>query len=473
MGVRLVPLGNLSDRFYRIVRQTAKELDKKANLELKGTRTELDRSVLEKITAPFEHLLRNAIAHGLEKPEARLAAGKPEIGEISIDAVQRGNEVVLTVADDGGGLNFPRIREKAIASGLLAPDVELPEAQLAQFIFTSGFSTATEVSQIAGRGVGMDVVKNEITSLGGRVEIVSVTGRGTTFTITLPLTLAVTQAVMLRAGAMTYAVPTVMIEQVQEFKAQAYAELVAAGEIAWKDNRYPLRSLLALLGEIDTATPLRQIPVLLLKSGVQRAAIRVDEIVGNREVVVKTIGPQLSRLSGIAGATVLGNGQVVLILNPVQLVHREAPAADVAVPRPMAQETPLMMDSRSGNPLVMVVDDSLTVRKITGRMLTREGYEVATAKDGVDALQQLQDLRPDCILLDVEMPRMDGFEFARNVRADEATRGIPIIMITSRTADKHRNHALELGVNEYMGKPYQEEQLLALLKRYTRQGALA
>ncbi|MEP7068486.1 MAG: Hpt domain-containing protein [Usitatibacter sp.] len=473
MGVRLVPLGNLADRFYRIVRQTAKELDKKANLELKGARVELDRSVLEKITAPFEHLLRNAIAHGLEKPEARLAAGKPEIGEISIDAVQRGNEVVLTVADDGSGLNFPRIREKAVQSGLLAPDVELPDAQLAQFIFASGFSTATEVSQISGRGVGMDVVKNEITSLGGRVEIASAAGRGTTFTLTLPLTLAVTQAVMLRAGAMTYAVPSVMIEQVQEFKAQPYAELAAKGEIAWKDNVYPLRSLLPLLGEVDTPTPLRQIPVLLLRSGVQRAAIRVDEIVGNREVVVKTIGPQLSRLSGIAGATVLGNGQVVLILNPVQLVHREAPAADVAVQRPEAQETPLMMHAKSGNPLVMVVDDSLTVRKITSRMLTREGYEIATAKDGVDALQQLQDLRPDCILLDVEMPRMDGFEFARNVRADAATRAIPIIMITSRTADKHRNHAMELGVNEYMGKPYQEEQLLALIKRYTAEAALA
>ncbi|HLX22990.1 MAG TPA: response regulator, partial [Usitatibacter sp.] len=475
MGVRLVPLGNLADRFYRIVRQTAKELDKKANLELRGTRTELDRSVLEKITAPFEHLLRNAIAHGLEKPEARVAAGKAEIGEISIDAVQRGNEVVLTVSDDGAGLNYPRIREKAIASGLLAKDVELPEAQLAQFIFMSGFSTATEVSQIAGRGVGMDVVKNEITSLGGRVEITSTPGRGTTFTITLPLTLAVTQAVMLRAGERVFAVPSVMIEQVQEFRAAAYEEALARGEIQWKDNHYPLRSLLPLLGEIDTATPQRQIPVLLLKSGVQRAAVRVDEIVGNREVVVKTIGPQLARLAGIAGATVLGNGQVVLILNPVSLVHRETPAptAQVPVPVPRAEEAALTVDSKSGAPLVMVVDDSLTVRKITSRMLTREGYEVATAKDGVDALQQLQDMKPDCILLDVEMPRMDGFEFARNVRADDATRAIPIIMITSRTADKHRNHAIELGVNEYMGKPYQEEQLLALIKRYTSESAFA
>jgi chemosensory pili system protein ChpA (sensor histidine kinase/response regulator) len=474
MGVRLVPLGNLADRFYRVVRQTAKELDKKANLEIKGTRTELDRSVLEKITGPFEHLLRNAIAHGIEKPGERVRAGKPEIGEISIDAAQRGNEVVLTIADDGAGLDFPRIRQKAVEAGLLAPDVELPDAQLAQFIFMPGFSTAAEVSQIAGRGVGMDVVKNEITSLGGRVDITSNAGRGATFTITLPLTLAVTQAVMLRAGNTIYAVPSVMVDQVQELKATAYAELAARGEVSWKDNRYPLRSLLPLLGEIDTPTPARQIPVLLLKSGVQRAAIRVDEIIGNREVVVKTIGPQLSRLSGIAGATVLGNGQVVLILNPVQLVHREQPAFEGprAVPPP-AVEAPLMVEEKSGAPLVMVVDDSLTVRKITSRMLAREGFEVATAKDGVDALQQLQDIRPDCILLDVEMPRMDGFEFARNVRADEQTRRIPIIMITSRTADKHRNHALEIGVNEYMGKPYQEEQLLALIRRYTQESAFA
>jgi chemosensory pili system protein ChpA (sensor histidine kinase/response regulator) len=326
------------------------------------------------------------------------------------------------------------------------------------------------VSQISGRGVGLDVVKNEITSLGGRVEIASAPGRGTTFTVTLPLTLAVTQAVMMRAGQTVYAVPTVMIEQVQEYKAAPYAELAARGEVEWKGNRYALRSLLPMLGEIDTPVPARQIPLLLLKSGVQRAAIRVDAIIGNREVVVKTIGPQLARLSGISGATVLGNGQVVLILNPVQLVHREqaiveAPRAVPAAPAPAA--------AKAGAPLVLVVDDSLTVRKITSRMLAREGFEVATAKDGVDALQQLQDIRPDCILLDVEMPRMDGFEFARNLRADDATRGIPIIMITSRTADKHRNHALEIGVNEYMGKPYQEDQLLEMIRRYTRETAPA
>ena len=473
MGVRLVPLANLADRFYRVVRQTAKDVNKKANLELKGIRVELDRSVLEKITAPFEHLLRNAVAHGIESPQERVAAGKPEIGEISIDAVQRGNEVILTVADDGRGLDIGRIRERAVELGQMEAGDELPDEALAQFIFWPGFSTSREVTQVAGRGVGMDVVKNEITSLGGRVELSFLPGRGTTFTITLPLTLAVTQAVMLRVGDRLYAVPSVMIEQVQEYKAAAFAEVAGRGEVRWKDNSFPLRSLLTLLGEPDSALPLRQIPVLLLKSGVQRAAIRVDEIIGNREIVVKTIGPQLARLAGIAGATVLGNGQVVLILNPVNLVHGVGTAEAVTVTAAAPQAPAPVPAAKPATPLVMVVDDSLTVRKITGRMLAREGHEFVTAKDGVDALQQLQDVRPSVILLDVEMPRMDGFEFARNVRLDEATKAIPIIMITSRTADKHRNRALELGVNEYMGKPYQEDQLLALIARYAREPAPA
>jgi chemosensory pili system protein ChpA (sensor histidine kinase/response regulator) len=518
MGVRLVPLGNLQERFYRLLRQTAKELDKKANLEFRGTRVEIDRSVLEKITAPFEHLLRNAVAHGLEMPADRVAKGKPEIGEITIDAQQVGNEVVLTLADDGAGLNFPRIREKAIQQGLLEADAEVNEAQLTQFIFMAGFSTAQEVSQIAGRGVGMDVVRNEIVSLGGRIDIASTPGKGTTFTIALPLTLAVTQAVMVMVGETMYAIPSVMIEQVQEYKGKRYEPFLELSEIDWKGNKYPLRSMEALLGGKPTVSAVRKANVILAKSGQQRAAVQVDSIIGNREIVVKTIGPQLARLVGVAGATMLGTGQIVLIMNPVQLVFHEtatvsiqsdaataeaatpavdsgvgvaAPAFDpgtfettaepvvealktqslaeaIAASAPASDETAAAAVLKRTVPLVMVVDDSLTVRKITSRMLTREGFEVATAKDGVDGLQQLQDIEPDIILLDIEMPRMDGFEFARNVRLDAKTKGIPIIMITSRTADKHRNHAIELGVNEYMGKPYQEEQLLVLIRQYTR-----
>ncbi len=484
MGVRLVPLGNLQDRLYRVVRQTAKELGKKANLEFRGARVELDRSVLEKVTAPFEHLLRNAVSHGIETPKQRLAAGKSELGEITLDANQVGNEVVLTLSDDGAGLNYARIREKAIENKLLDSAADVADELLVQYIFMPGFSTAAEVTEIAGRGVGMDVVRSEINSMGGRIEITSVFGKGTSFIITLPLTLAVTQAVMVKVGAQMLAIPSVMIEQVQEYKGKKYDALLEMKDIDWKGNRYPLRSLEALLGGTPVASVQRKAAVILAKSGTQRAAVQVDEIIGNREIVVKTIGPQLARMVGVAGATVLGNGKIVLILNPVHLVFRvptvvaaestgdaeefEQPSeaavthGAMALPGAVASIVPI----RSSAPLVMVVDDSLTVRKITSRMLTREGYEVTSAKDGVDALKQLQDLEPAIILLDIEMPRMDGFEFARNVRSDAKTKMIPIIMITSRTADKHRNHAKELGVNEYMGKPYQEDKLLALIRTY-------
>lgn len=328
MGVRLVPLGNLQDRLHRIVRQTAKEIGKKANLEFRGARVELDRSVLEKITAPFEHLLRNAVSHGLESPSQRVASGKSEIGEISIDANQVGNEVVLTVSDDGAGLDYARIRAKAIAGNLLDANAQIGDEQLVQYIFMSGFTTAEEVTQISGRGVGMDVVRSEIVSLGGRIEIRSTPGKGTAFIITMPLTLAVTQAVMVKIGEDLFAIPSVLVEQVQEYKGKKYDPLLEMNEIEWKGNRYPLRSLDGLLGGSPVASAQKRASVILARSGGQRAAVQVDEIIGNREIVVKPIGPQLSRLSGIAGATVLGNGQVVLILNPVQLVNRESKAAE-------------------------------------------------------------------------------------------------------------------------------------------------
>ncbi len=402
--------------------------------------------------------MRNAIVHGIESPEVREAAGKSATGEITIDARQQANEIVLTFSDDGAGINIERVREKALHSGLPVNE-ELTEAQLVQHIFVPGFSTATEITQVAGRGVGLDVVKNAIVTLGGRIEVDTVRGRGTTFIITLPLTLAVTQAVLVRANGMLYAIPSVMVEQVQEWKLPQITDIRAKKEIVWQDHSYPFYPLSNLLGEEEKISePRRYHPVMLLRSAAQRVAVEVDGIEGNREIVVKSIGPQLSRLTGIAGATVLGNGKVLLILNPVSLAAREHGGVLV--------RTETVAEATARAPLIMVVDDSLTVRKITTRLLTREGYQVITAKDGVDALQQLQELTPDAMLLDIEMPRMDGFELTRNMRADPKMAGIPIIMITSRMAEKHRNFAFELGVNEYLGKPFQEDELLGHLARY-------
>jgi chemosensory pili system protein ChpA (sensor histidine kinase/response regulator) len=465
MRVRMVPFNNVSERLYRVVRQTAKELGKRANLDIKGTQTEIDRSVLERMTGPFEHLLRNAIAHGLEDPAGRAKAGKPEIGEIGLSARQEGNEFVLVFDDDGQGLNVERIRAKALASGLMQPDDQLTNEQIAEFIFAAGFSTASEVSEVSGRGVGMDVVRAEVVALGGRVQVEFTPGKGSRFTIFLPLTLAVTQVVLIRTGTRLFAVPSAMVEQVRQIKADEVTKAYGAGKLEWQGRDYPFNYLPRLLGDNTAAADVQRFtPVLLLRSGPQRAAIHVDEMLGNQEVVVKNIGPQLARVSGIAGATVLGTGQVVLILNPVPLALQTvvATAAPVAAgetaavaPPPTAMAIPV-----STQPTVMVVDDSLTVRKITSRLLTRERYQVLTAKDGVDALEQLAEFQPDVMLVDVEMPRMDGFDLTRNVRGDDKLKKIPIIMITSRTADKHRNYAMEIGVNVFLGKPYQEDELM-------------
>jgi len=451
--VRMVPFNSISDRLYRIMRQTSRELGKRANLELLGVTVELDRSVLEKMTAPFEHLLRNAIVHGLEGESARIQGGKNPTGDIRLSLRQDSNEVVFELSDDGAGLNFPVLREAAIAKGLLQPDENPGDEQLTQLIFTSGISTASEITEVAGRGVGMDVVRSEIAALGGRIEVSSQRGLGTKFTIHLPLTLAVTQTLMVRSSETMYAIPSNMIAQVRQVKTAEMTALYEAQQVVWQEQAYPLFYLPHLLGEVDRISDNQPRNFLLLvRSGRQRIALHVDEFLGNQEVVVKNIGPQLSRVPGIAGATVLGNGKVVLILNPAQVVQ-----GIKASTGKIKQATAEVLRTL---PLVMVVDDSLTVRKITTRLLVRAGYQVVTAKDGVDALEQLSEISPSVMLLDVEMPRMDGFELTKRLRQDSKTKQTPIIMITSRTADKHRDYALQLGVNVYLGKPFQEEELL-------------
>jgi chemosensory pili system protein ChpA (sensor histidine kinase/response regulator) len=466
MRVRMVPFGSLSERLYRVVRQTAKEVGKRANLDIKGTQVELDRSVLERITGPFEHMLRNAVSHGIEMPATRKAAGKPEIGELRLELVQEGNEVQLSLSDDGGGLDIERIRAKAIEQGLMEPEAALSEAEIADFIFRAGLSTATEVTQVAGRGVGMDVVRSEIAALGGRVELNFKKGQGARFTIFLPLTLAVTQAVMVRAGNHTYAIPAVMVEQVLQLRQEQLVTAYSSRQTEWQERHYPFHYLPHLVGAADAVGEQKRFsPVLFLKSGTNAISLHVDEIVGsNQEIVVKAIGPQLQRVVGITGATVLGSGEIVLILNPVQLALREAagagPEAAREAPKPQAA---------AAQSTIMVVDDSLTVRKVTGRLLERQGYLVVTARDGVEAMEKLQEIIPDVMLVDIEMPRMDGFDLTRNVRADARTANVPIIMITSRTAEKHQNYAMKIGVNHFLGKPFQEEVLLEKIAGYLKE----
>ncbi|MDZ4255969.1 MAG: response regulator, partial [Sulfuritalea sp.] len=472
MGVRMVPFESLAERLHRVVRQAAKDTGKRANLDIRHGQTELDRSVLDKMAGPLEHMLRNSVAHGLEDTAARLAAGKDAIGQITLSLAQEGNEIVVSIADDGAGLDFARIRRRGIERGLIAPNADIDPAILTQLILQSGFSTADEITALAGRGVGMDVVRSETASLGGRIEVASETGRGATFRIYLPLTLAVTQAVLVTAGNRRYAIPSSMIEQAAEHKPDSAALVRSSGGTEWLGNRYPYHYLARLLGETDAIPPTaRRYWILLIKGGTERVALEVDSLSRNQEIVVKSVGPQLARVPGLAGATVLGNGEVALIINPVALAARAVERAVIPPPTAGGAEQPAPVVASTAAAAVMVVDDSLTVRKISGRLLARHGYHVLTAKDGVEALEQLAEVVPDVMLLDIEMPRMDGFDLARNIRADARLKHIPLIMITSRTADKHRQMAAEIGVNHYLGKPYDEEDLLACIRQSLGKGA--
>jgi len=476
MRVRLVPFSNVSERLYRVARQAAKELDKRVSLDIRGATTELDRGVLEKMAGPFEHLIRNAIVHGLEGPAERRAAGKAETGELILDVRQEGNEIIVVINDDGAGLNLERIQARALERELVTADQVLSDRELMELIFQPGFTTVTEVTELAGRGVGMDVVRAELASFGGRISISSESGRGTRFTLYLPMTLAIAQVVLVGIAGRRYAVPAGMVEQVRRYRPAVLLAALTDGLIDIPPiGPVVLRPLTQLLGEETTPHLARQTPVVLLKSGDDRLAIAVDEVSSNQEVVVKSVGVQVSRMAGILGATILGNGEIILIVNPVQLIARapEPPAVFDVAPdaRDEAKAAQKRIDhvtelSTSIVPTVMVVDDSLTVRRVTQRLLERQSYIVLLAKDGVDALRQLQDVKPDIMLVDIEMPRMDGYDLTRNVRGNKTTADIPIIMITSRTAEKHRKMAFELGVNEYLGKPYQEDELLKFIKQY-------
>jgi chemosensory pili system protein ChpA (sensor histidine kinase/response regulator) len=421
--------------------------------------------VLEKLAGPLEHLMRNALDHGIEPRAVRNAAGKSETGEITLTARQVGNEIAIELADDGAGLDLDAIRARARAHGRIAAGAHPTEAELIDCIFQPGLSTATNVTAVSGRGIGMDVVRSEISALGGRVEVATRRGQGTTFLLYLPLTLAVAQAAMVRAGGRLWAIPAPMVEQVEEVRPELLREHYVSRTLEWEGTTYPFHYLPRLLGDTQQLPPTaRQNPVLLLRAGQGVAAVHVDEMVGNQEVVVKNVGPQLARVSGIAGATVLGNGEIVLIINPVQLAQRAGvPVFDPDAPdRIVAGALPPGAAVR--RPRILIVDDSLTVRKIASRLLAREGFDIVAARDGVEALELLEEHTPDVILLDIEMPRMDGFEFTRTIKGDARHSHIPIVMITSRMADKHRARARELGVDLYLGKPFQEEELLRQLR---------
>jgi len=457
MRTRMVPFQRHVQRLARIVRQAAADTGKRAELTVEGASGELDRQVLERMLPPFEHMLRNAVVHGIEKPEERIKRGKPDTGRIVLELHREGAEVMVRLTDDGGGMNLRAIRDKAQALGLIGEGHTLSDEEAMQLILEPGFSTAGAITQQAGRGVGMDVVATEIKRLGGALHMETKAGEGTVFTIRLPLTLAISHALVVRTGEEYYALPLPTVEGVLRLsKTEVAAHLGReAGAFDYAGQKYRFQHLASFVGLTPSELPGQDvtIPVVLVRAGEHSTGIVADELVGSREIVVKSVGPQISGIRGISGATILGDGRIVIILDIGALVRAEW-RTRAQVPAPVPK------DRGDRRIFALVVDDSITVRRVTQRLLERNGMRVLTARDGMDAVALLQDNVPDVILLDIEMPRMDGYEVAAHVRNDPRLKEVPIIMVTSRAGEKHRARAIELGVDDYLGKPYQEAQLL-------------
>ncbi|WP_320819666.1 Hpt domain-containing protein [Thalassolituus sp.] len=472
MKTRMVPFQRLVPRLRRIVRQVSLELNKQVDLRVYNAEGEMDRTILERMISPLEHMVRNAVDHGIEHTEQRLQSGKDAQGSIELDIRRDGGDVVLTMRDDGKGINLEAVRRKAIERGMTTPDARLTEEEVMQFILQPGFSTAEVVTQISGRGVGMDVVSSEIKQMGGSVEIRSNPGIGTEFEVRLPFTVSVNRALMVRVGDDLYAVP---LNNIQGIVRASVAELqslyeqpVSERRFEYAGNDYRLDYLGAMLDvEAQPKVTAQHLPLpLLLIRGSVPFALQVDSLLGSREIVVKSLGPQFASVMGISGGTILGDGSVVIILDLPAMIRTQSSLEYQRAKALDMQEAERRHEQERRLPRVLVVDDSVTVRKVTTRLLERHGMEVFTAKDGVHAMETLQDHRPDVMLLDIEMPRMDGFEVASLVRHDARLKDIPIIMITSRTGDKHRERAMSIGVNEYLGKPFQEDRLLACINSF-------
>src|SRR5579883_177251 len=487
MKARLVPLSTMIPRLYRTARAVALKQHKEFEFVLEGQETEVDRTVIEEIAGPLLHLIRNAVNHAIETPEVRLQRGKPSAGQIKLSAAYEGNQVVITVRDDGTGIDPERIRNEAINRGLIRPNQVLSNNEIIELIFRPGFSTAEVLSEESGRGVGLDVVRDSVARLRGGMEVESMPGQGTAFTMKFPTSLAIQNAMMVQVAGQQFAIPTVMVEAIGRLDNFKHTNYGGRPAVLVQNQAYPLSSLAQLLG-LPVGELSEKAPLLLVRTDRHRVALVVEDIKGRMDVVIKSLGPHLRNVYGIAGGTVLGNGRVVLVLELLELlasraglrgalaapVQPETFAGETAQPRQAVQvgrpttiapttpvQRPVEVAPRGKH--ILVVDDSPSVRRVVSNMLKEHRWEVQTARDGVEALEMITQQTPAAVLLDIEMPRMDGYELMATVRAQEQYRTLPLVVLTSRAAAKHQQRAMQLGASAYVVKPYQDEELINIL----------
>lgn len=462
MHIRMVPVSNISNRLDRTVRSVSNKLGKKVDLVIKGEGTELDKTVLEEITDPLLHLVRNALDHGIETSEQRIAAGKPEKATLQIEALNQGTQVTIRVSDDGGGLNLQKIRSRAIERGMIKDGQSLSKDELSSLIFLPGFSTAAKLTDVSGRGVGMDVVREAVQRLKGSISVDSEPGQGSTFTVHLPTTLAVSRALLIQSNGQPFAIPMQAVQQILRLDPTNVSRVGNQPIVNLGDRTVQLKEMathLQMRAEEKTAFDDAK-PLLLIRAGDDEMAITVDHVDGGQDIVVKTLGDHLASVPGLIGATVAGDGTVIPILDPADLVGQRT--ANRAVGSFASSGEIATGDRRR---TAMVIDDSISVRRVTTNLLRSSGWDVLTAKDGVDALEVLAaaETPPEVFLCDMEMPRMDGIELIGRIRNQAEFRTTPIVMVTSRAGEKHRKLAADAGADEHVVKPFNDEQLIGLI----------
>ncbi|MGH9635972.1 MAG: hybrid sensor histidine kinase/response regulator, partial [Candidatus Angelobacter sp.] len=478
---RMVPIGNLYTRLSRTVRDAAKAVNKKVELTLAGAETELDNNIIQQISDPLIHLVRNAVAHGLERDEERYEQGKSDSGNVAVRAYHRGNHIYIEVEDDGRGIDYEKVRKTAVDHGMLSSEsaAELGERDLLDLLFQPGFSTAPRKTELAGRGVGLDVVKSNLALLNGEIEVESQKGLGTRFTLKVPLTLIISQALFVRCGTSMFALPLSFVEEIRRLRINEIEEV--GGKLLTK-----VRDVVTEIVRLDSVLGLEPIQpingyfrMVIANVAGRQVGIVVEDVVRKDEIVIKSLGEFLRNLKMFPGATIAPDGSLILLIDVNRLVageaieHRplmtSANAARIFAPGAAAIAHGAIpqgaIDFVPEEKLVVLVDDSISVRKFVGRMLEKAGYRVKLAADGLEALEIVTQTRCDLVVTDLEMPRTNGYELLSHLRQDAQTRNIPVMVVTSRAGAKHRDRAMKEGAMAFLTKPVQEDQFIAAVAK--------
>ncbi|MGA3292472.1 MAG: response regulator [Candidatus Acidiferrales bacterium] len=479
-AARMVPIGNLYTRLSRTVRDAAQAAAKPVELSLEGAETELDNNIIQHISDPLIHLVRNAVAHGIEDAETRRSAGKPEKGRISVRAYHRGNHIFIEVEDDGHGIDYELVRQAVIDSSAMSPvaAAELTERELREFLFRPGFSTASSTSELAGRGVGLDVVRANVHALNGEIEVRSETGRGACFTVKVPLTLIISQALFVRCGASVFALPLALVEEIRRIRP---AEIEDVGGKLFTRVRDAVTEVMRL--DLQLALPPLEpmngyFHMVIVKVAGRHVGVVVEEVLGKDEIVIKNLGDYLRRVKLFPGTTIASDGSLILLIDLNRLVSAgtaerhalpaSSPAARVFAPGAEAVASGSIpseaVDAIEDDRVVVVADDSISVRKFVGRMLEKAGYRVKLASDGLEASEIVAQVGCHLVITDLEMPRMNGYELMSYLRQDPVARRIPVLVVTSRAGAKHRDRAMKEGASGFLTKPVQEDQLIATVE---------